>query len=72
MQEKNRLAHRSPDSNPPLLQCGARVQITRHVALRGVPGAVGQRLMAVLIVAILHMDLTAGDQTLAVALATAG
>lgn len=64
--------HQPPDSNPPLLRRWARVQITRHVAFRGGSRAVGQRLMAVLIVIILHMHLAAGDQTLAVALATAG
>lgn len=66
------LAHQSPDSNPPLLWQRARVQITSHVALWGGPGAVGQRLMVVLIVIILHMHLAAGDQTLTVALTTAG
>lgn len=66
------LTHRSPNSHPPLLWRWARVQIARHVALRGGPRAVGQRLMVVLIVFILHMHLAAGDQTLAVALTTAG
>lgn len=69
---KHGLSHQSPDSNPPLLQWWAWAQITRHVAFRRGPGAVGQRLMAILIVVILHMHLTAGDQTLPVALATAG
>lgn len=64
--------HRPPDSNPPLQRRRARLQVTRHVALGWRPGAAGQRLMAVLIVFILHMHLAAGDQTLAVARATAG
>lgn len=71
-QSGHALAHQSPDSNPPLLWRWTRAQITRHVALRGSPWTVGQRLMAVLIVVILYMHLTAGDQTLAVALTTAG
>ena len=71
-QHNQALAHQSPDSNPPLLWRLAWLQITRHVALRGGPGAVGQRLMAILIVVILSMHLAAGDQALAVALTTAG
>lgn len=65
-------AYQSPDSNPPLLWWWTRAQITRHVALRGSPWTVGQRLMAVLIVVILYMHLAAGDQTLAVTLTTTG
>lgn len=66
------MTHHSPDSNPPVLWGQTRSKITRHVALGGSAGAVGQRLMAVLIVVVLHMHFTAGDQTLAVALTTAG
>lgn len=66
------LTHRSPHSRPPRPQGRARVQMTRHVALGRSPGAVGQGLMAVLVVFALSVHLAAGDEAPAVALAAAG
>lgn len=64
--------HRSPDSNSPLVCWRTGALATRHVALRGGPRAVGQRLMPILIVIIPSMHLTAGDQASVVSLSTAG